>query len=114
MFEITCVNKIVSYELRTLKRSLTFHYTLVDLNQMSNECLSKVILKINDTKNIYTNFLNELFNLNETSNYKDEDINKKKFERVLGLNEKMNGFEIVIIDKLGNLFKHKFNFSIMK
>lgn len=66
----------------------------------------KIKIDINRVKNKMNKFLKKLSN-----DSLDRDSQAKNYERQLGINEKLNGFELLLIDKLGNIFKEKIYYN---
>ena len=76
--------------MRTLIRSLTFEFCSLSQKEFK--------LNLKKVKNACEKFV-QCFD------------NKSNYERYLDASEKMQGFELVLIDNLGNLLKNKFSFG---
>ena len=81
--------------MRSLARSLTFEFKSFDKSLDQNEFKFEFDLKL--VKKAYEMFV--------------KCLDRTSYELYLGVDENMQGFELILADDLGNIFKKKFNFS---
>ncbi len=84
---------LASYEMRTLIRSLTFEFSSFD----NSTCQREFKLNLKRVEDSCQKFV--------------DCFDKTNYERYLDATEKMQGFELILIDNLGNFLKKKFIFS---